>query len=390
VLKQFDRRSMVFGAAGMGLAGLAYGASNSNALEAAVLGLGGLDDDDKAPSNDGLRKLADQKGLLLGAAVVASQLRSDPQLVAALQANANVIVPDRELKWSYIEDRPGHYHYEEADELSAFAYRNGMQMRGHTLTWYRSVPDWATAALATATPAAAGDMLEKHIRTVVSRWKGRLIHWDAANESVDDKGKLTDVVWAPKLGETYLDIAFKAAHAADPQALLLFNTDVVEMEGKLYDERRAAVLALLQRLLKRGVPVQAVGIEGHLLAGGTFSQASYRKFLDAVVGMGLKFIVTEMDISDRGVFGFGERRDAEVAAMGKAFLDVNFSYRQCLGMLTWSITDKYSWLRQEKDLQRIDGSPLRPGLLDDTFAKKPLWNAVADAIRAAPARSKSA
>lgn len=335
----------------------------------------------------GLRQLADAKGLLIGAAVHHKVLHDDPRFAAALVADANVLVPEIELKWEPLEARRGTLDFAPFQAIADFAGRRDMKVRGHTLTWYRGIPQWAAAAIPTLTAAQAGDMLADYVRRVVGRTKGRVIHWDVANEPIDGRKLLTEPLWSTKLGESYLDIAFEAAHAADPEALLVFNTDLIEMDHHYHEAHRVATLELLTRLVKRGVPVQALGIEGHIEAAVPFAEGIWRKFLDEVIALGLKVIVTEFDVSDKGVMGTPAMRDQAVAATGKAFLDATFSVPQCLGMLTWSLTDRYSWLRIEgADRQRSDRLPLRPGLLDDDFRRKPLWNAVAQAIDAAPAR----
>ena len=363
---------------GMGIAGLTVAAQD-------ILNQGSIANVPDS-TGEGLRARADRKGLLIGAMVRASTLRDDPRIGVALRDDANIVVPEYELKWDALEPEKDKFDFSAAEPIYAFAAQNKIRMRGHTLTWYRSIPQWARAAIPAMSPAAAGDMLEKYVKTVVGHWKGRIVQWDVANEAIDGRRLLSEPLWSNKLGEQYLDIAFKAAHAADPKAMLVFNTDLIEMDDPYQEQHRNATLELLERLLKRGVPVHALGIESHLQAAMRFSPTVYRGFLDKVTAMGLKIVLTEFDIGDKGILGTVAARDASVAALGKAFLDVSFTYPQCLGMLTWSPVDKYSWLRTEPDQQRFDGAPLRPGLLDDDFQRKLLWGAVAAAIDGAPAR----
>lgn len=54
----------------------------------------------------------------------------------------NMITPGWELKWAHTEPQQGHYTYEEADEIIAYALKNKMMLRGHTLIWHEEVPDW--------------------------------------------------------------------------------------------------------------------------------------------------------------------------------------------------------------------------------------------------------
>jgi endo-1,4-beta-xylanase len=77
-------------------------------------------------------------------------------------------------------------------------------------------------------------------------------------------------------------------------------------------------------------------------------------------------------------------RDAAVAAYAKAYLDLMLSYRQTKEVLAWGMVDKYSWLRGTgmSEAKRAK----RPLLYDDHAKAKPLREAVAAALRAAPAR----
>jgi endo-1,4-beta-xylanase len=52
--------------------------------------------------------------------------------------------------------------------------------------------------------------------------------------------------------------------------------------------------------------------------------------------------------------------------------------------MAWGLVDKYSWLRNLSP--RPDGLAKRPTLYDDDYQAKPLREAVAAALRAAPAR----
>lgn len=372
---EMDRRAAILGTAMTALAiagGDMFGINGSYATP--------------SPKEEGLRARADRKGLLVGAAVFAKTLREDKRLAPALIADANVLTPEVELKWVALQPTPRPVTFERFEPILDFATANKMKLRGVTLTWYRDIPDWARERVKGMTAGQAGDMLERYVTTVVSHYKGRMAHWDVANEPIDWQGKLTEPVWGEKLGDRYLDIAFHAAKAADPDALLFFNTDQIEMDISQHEAHRKTTLGLLEKLVKRGVPVDAFGIEGHLDAATPFSEAKYREFLDNITGLGLKTMVTEFDMSDRAVIGSPDKRDQTLATLGQAFLDVNFSYPQCQGVVTWSLADPYSWWRQEEWAQRPDRSPLRPGLLDDKFRRKPLWAAVAAAIEAAPPR----
>ena len=373
-----NRREMLLGA---GFAGaLAY----FSPLLASPLGRPVWPTGEDTPS---LRRRAARKNMLCGSAVAADILAGDARLQAVLRQDCNILVAENELKFGRVKPTAdGPLQFGPAEEIYAFAKANGMAMRGHNLLWWEGEPDWAKQLVPTLSPGQAGDLLGSYITEVVGHWRGRLVHWDVINEPITAQDKLAETLFTGKLGEHVVDLAFHSARSADPDVLLVMNQNLIEQEGWWQEHQRAATLRLLERLLARGVPVQALGIESHLETMNGFSQANWRAFLDEVHGMGLKIIVTELDVTDTGTLGDVATRDGAVAALAKSFLDVTLSYRNCLGLLSWGVTDPYSWLTHLPDKQRKDGAPLRPDMRDADYCRKPLWQAIAAAIDAAPAR----
>ncbi len=269
------------------------------------------------------------------------------------------------------------------------AKASNAKMRLHDLVYDQTTPRWVKDLVPTLTPGKAGDLLQSYIQHVLSDWGDHVIHIEVVNEPGYKVGApYRPFIFADKLGEQYIDLAFHAARDGACNPILFINAAMLEQVGRIYDVYREGMLGLLERLLKRGVPIQAVGIEGHLRTDFKFDQRVYAKFLEEIIAMGLKVMITEFDINDLALEGGVKERDSQVAAIGKAFLDTSFSYSQCLGLLTWSFTDRYSWLRDPgaADRQRKDGQVLRPGYFDETYGRKPLWHAVAAAIDGAPFR----
>lgn len=332
-----------------------------------------------------LRARADRKGLLFGSAVNGRAL-GDPRLQKVLISDANILVPENELKWDAVMPAPDTYDFSRAEAIYAFAKANDMKMRGHTLTWYRSEPAWAADRIAGMSAAQTGDFLEDYVAHVVGHWKGRIAQWDVINEPTTAKGVLLEKLWSAKLGEQYMDIALHATAQADPHALRMMNQTLIAQEWWWEDKQRDETLRIVEGLLKRGAPLQGFGYEAHLRTSYAFSEGKWARFLEELKQMGLKFMITELDVDDSGTIGDVDARDRASAALVKSLLDVSLSFDHCLGVLTWAAADRYSWLMQDKDRKRSDGMALRPTPRDADFQKKPVWNAIAQALAAAPAR----
>ena len=151
--------------------------------------------------------------------------------------------------------------------------------------------------------------------------------------------------------------------------------------------RRAAILALLRGMRSRGVPVHALGIQGHLSAAARdFDPAVFRRFVRDVAALGLEVYVTELDVTDRGLPPDIPARDAAVARVLRAFLDAALAEPALRMVVVWGPTDRFTWMNDSQYARREDGLPVRGHLLDEGLRPKAACHAVADAFRAAPRR----
>jgi endo-1,4-beta-xylanase len=102
------------------------------------------------------------------------------------------------------------------------------------------------------------------------------------------------------VGPDYIDIAFRTAAEADPQAMLVYNEYGLDYDIRDDETKRVAVLKLLERLKSKGTPIHAFGIQPHLRGDETrFSAKKLKAFLRNVADLDLKIIVTELDVTDK-------------------------------------------------------------------------------------------
>ena len=329
-----------------------------------------------------LRHRASKRGLFYGSAVGSYQL-NDADFKQALALEANMLVPEYELKRLIVEPQPGQFDYSGADALTAFAGAHGMKMRGHTLVWYAANPPWLEGKVL----AAPDDtVLTGYIAAVAGRYRGRMHSWDVVNEAVfPDDGRsdgLRHCFWLERFGPAYIDLAYQAAKQADPDALLVYNDWGCEGGEAWNDRFRAATLKFLTNTIGRGVPIEALGLQGHLNAFGPgVDQKKLRAFLDQVRAMGLRILVTEHDVDDSGGPTDIAVRDRAVADASARFLDVVLDNDATLAVLTWGLTDRY--LKTDKGLRAtLSGYSPRKLPLDANLARKPMWGAIAKAFGA--------
>lgn len=346
----------------------------------------------------GLNVIAGKRGLRFGSAVAWCPPGADrggvgnPRYTALLERDCGILVAENEMKWQRLRPTSTTFDFERADAIAAYAKAEGMPMRGHTLLWHQTkwMPRWEVNHDFGPRPATAGAaILTNHIQTVIGRYAPRVTSWDVVNEAVNPDGSgLYETALSRAIGgaEPTLDLAFRTARAAAPGAELVYN-DYMSWEPD-NARHRAGVLALLEGFRARGTPVDALGVQSHLVTqpGGsvTAQQAEWRRFLDAVTAMGYKLVVTEFDVRDNGLPADPAARDRAVADYARAYLDLTLSYPQLRDVLAWGMSDRYSWI--EGFEPRADKAPRRPTLYDREFRPKPLHAAVAAALAAAPRR----
>jgi len=327
-------------------------------------------------------------GLLYGCAVNMNALGADAAYAALVREQCRIVVAENAMKWAALRPSADGFNFDQADALVAFAETNRMKIRGHNLAWHQSNPKWLEA---TATKENARDLLVTHIETVAGRYAGRMHSWDVVNEAIHvEEGRpdgLRNSLWLRLIGEEYIELAFKTAREADPQALLTYNEYGIEAETRAGEQKREAVIEMLRRMVARRVPVDAVGVQSHIAAAATAggsqtadSQygAGLMRFIAAARELGLQVFITEMDVNDRALAADGPGRDAAVAAAYKQYLELVLGDPAVRLVLTWGITDRYTWLDHEEG--RADGKPERPLLFDAAGKAKASFFAVRDAF----------
>jgi endo-1,4-beta-xylanase len=241
------------------------------------------------------------------------------------------------------------------------------------------MPAW-TEEIATAVEAERE--LVRHIGTVVSRYKPAIRSWNVVNEPLrDDAVRGSDLrpfVWQRRLGADYIAIALRAARAADPSAQLVINEYDVEFVGERFHRKRAAFAELVRTLLDQGVPLDAIGLQGHLKGDLEIDQPGLSAFIREMRKAGLDILVTELDVVDNKLPDDVGTRDAQVAARVDAFISAIAAEAPLAAVLTWGITDRYTWVPTY--FKRSDGLPNRPLPLDESYRPKSFMR-VLDRVR---------
>ncbi|MBE6725435.1 MAG: endo-1,4-beta-xylanase [Ruminococcaceae bacterium] len=199
--------------------------------------------------------------LRIGAAVNTWDLEPEAEAGRVIRKQFGILTLENESKPLYVHPEEDRYFFDRFDKFVRFGEENGIALRGHTLVWHGQCPGWF---FRDGDSDASHDLLlsrmKEHIKTVVSRYRGRVAVWDVLNEVLRDEGGLRESRWYRIAGEDYIPAAFFAACEADPDARLVINDYNLESSEAKAD----TMAALVESLIRNGVPVDAVGLQMHL------------------------------------------------------------------------------------------------------------------------------
>ncbi|MFC6087557.1 endo-1,4-beta-xylanase, partial [Sphaerisporangium aureirubrum] len=164
---------------------------------------------------------AAQSGRYYGAAVSASHL-NDSTYVTTWNREFNSVTAENEMKWDATEPSRNSFSFGSADRIVTNARNNGMKIRGHTLVWHAQTPGWVQNLQGNDLRTA----MVNHINGVMGHYRGQILAWDVVNEAFADGGSvgtLRSSIFQQRLGNGFIEEAFRAARAADPAAKLCYN-----------------------------------------------------------------------------------------------------------------------------------------------------------------------
>jgi endo-1,4-beta-xylanase len=314
---------------------------------------------------DPLRTAAAAAGKLVGTAVQSSFL-TDPRYTAVFARHFNYVTAEYEMKWDPIERTRGSEDFSGGDAIAAFAAARGMQLKGHAFVWHQAVPSWVGAL-------SADDLrveFERHIRSVASHYRGRVLAWDVVNEAIDDVGfGLRDSVFRQKLGDRYIADAFRIAREADPQALLFYNDYAGEGLGGKSD----AIYELVRGLLAQGVPIDGVGLQMHVRAGAPPADTNVAANMRRLAALGLRVNISEMDVRVGDIGGSTPDNLERQKTVYRSLVAVCVAEPACHAVTFWGFTDAHSWIYSQYGADA-------PLLFDAQYAPKPAFYGVLDAL----------
>jgi endo-1,4-beta-xylanase len=263
------------------------------------------------------------------------------------------------------------FFWRDIDILVKWFEDNGLKLKYHTLLW--DVPGGKPPWFRRLSRAEKRVALEEHVRTIVSRYKGRIALYDVVNHPIrgyihmrGDKDSFMGTGWS--VGEATAR-AFRWAHEEDPDATLLIN------EGITSERVLREYVALVKDLVKAGVPIHGIGEMAHLGKpdGRLATDQQINRILDELASTGLPVYITEFDM---GVATPKEKKP--LVAPEKPFegFDTCWDYQGWAYRHFYELASRHPAVKGVFSWGFYDGQIFRPGggLFDEDFEPKPAYH----------------
>jgi len=299
-----------------------------------------------------LAAAAEQSGRYFGTAVAASKL-GDSTYTGILNREFDMVTAENEMKMDATEPNQGQFSFGNGDRILNQARNQGKRVRGHALAWHSQQPGWMQNMSGSALRSA----MLNHVTQVATYYKGKIYAWDVVNEAFADGGsggrRDSNL---QRTGNDWIEAAFRAARAADPNAKLCYNDYNTDNWS---NAKTQGVYNMVRDFKSRGVPIDCVGFQAHFNSGNPVP-SNYHTTLGNFAALGVDVQITELDIE-----GSGSSQAQQFQGVTQACLAV----ARCTGITVWGIRDSDSW--------RSSGTPL---LFDGSGNKKAAYNSVLSAL----------
>jgi endo-1,4-beta-xylanase len=292
----------------------------------------------------------------------------------------NLMEPGNQFKWWIIHPARNAFNFAPADALVDYAIAHNMKVRGHTLLWGMANPEWLGNQPARSYKRFSNQQLEEilidHIRTVIGHYRdkypGVVRWWDVTNEVMGWNNKFnsdgiewTNIGTNPDRGD-YLRVAFRTARSTDPAAILCMND--WGNEGSIPD-RTQNMIDTVKAFRAEGVPIDCVGMEGHLDLETAPTYGQILQTMKAYADMGVQVQITEFDIKARPSAADWNKAAIVASNALKACVDSP----NCTAFNNWGFT-------QAIYQNGLDGKSLVMLPWDEKGRTTPVYSAMRDAL----------
>ena len=318
----------------------------------------------------------------IGTAINISRLLNDAKLQKLQIENFNSITATSDMKMQSILPAENNFNWKTADTILYYAKIHNQRLFGHNLIWHSSTPKWVREK-GEKDSIWLGDFMQQYIKTYVGRYKGKVAAWDVVNEAFESSGgNYRESFWYKRLGNSYIEKAFRYAHEADPDAILFYNDFNIERDTVKLN----AVLNMVNEFKAKGVPISGIGFQMHIRMDIPDEMIAYS--LKKAAETGLQIHLSEVDIifnthnDERlgGIQNYSVLTDEMKQAQAEKYKSLIKMYKEIVpkeqqfGITFWDFTDRDSWIKGFFNMKDW------PCIYDDSLQAKPAYFGVLDGL----------
>jgi len=260
----------------------------------------------------------------------------------------NELTTENRMKPGNIHPREDIFCWTGTDKIVEFAQEHHLSVRGHGLVYEKVLPPWIykNEDGSRATKERVMQRLETHIKTIVSRYKGKIQSYDVVNELFGHEGWDTREL-TRLCGIGFVPQVYKWAHEADPDAILILNDNYHDIP-----EKRQYIFEWVKKWLDEGAPIHGIGFQDHLYIDTSLDAVEETfKLFSSIPNF--KIYITELDINAYAFEDFKNRYpdymiDEVMELVAKKYAALFDIYRKYADHIEtvgfWNVCNQRTWL----------------------------------------------
>ncbi len=260
--------------------------------------------------------------------------------------NFNSGVTENALKWMIMEPRKDQVNYAVVDSILSWTEKNNIPLRGHNLFWgiVRS-PNTGSQYVQQWVMDLSDDELRQRIKDraelITKRYKGRFAEYDLNNEMIHGN------YYEDRLGPDITKLMATWAHNGDPDAKFFVNDYDILISNSPLGIGLPEYMAHIRKLLKQGVPIAGIGVQGHSYLE-TFDRKELVRSLDSLAKFNIQIRITEFNLPGmRSKLKSAQLTPEQEESKAKEIIDfyrICFAHPAVSGILMWGFWEGANWV----------------------------------------------
>ncbi|HLN20596.1 MAG TPA: endo-1,4-beta-xylanase [Bacteroidales bacterium] len=260
--------------------------------------------------------------------------------------NFNSAVTENSLKWAIMEPQKDKEDYSVTDSILAWTTRNNIPLRGHNLFWgiFKS-PNTGQQYVQQWVADLSDEELRQRIHDrairITKYYKGRFAEYDMNNEMIHGD------YYEDRLGPGIVKQMATWGHEGDPDAKFWLNDYDILIKDSPLGIGLPEYMAHIRRLLKEGVPISGIGVQGHSFLE-TFDRQYVKSALDSLAKFGLPIRITEFNLPGmRSTLKNAQLTPEQEANKAKEIVDfykLCFAHPAVEGIIMWGFWEGANWV----------------------------------------------